>query len=757
MKLFLYLIVYSPKLIHFYPMIKILGISVLIIIILSSSLFADHGTISGFVTDSSSGEVLIGANIYLENSIIGISSNQQGYYVLHPVPLGEQIIKASYVGYRTESIKVNIKEGEKRFLNISLIPEAVAGEEVVISAEALTSPREIGISQVELSAEVIRGAPQLAEADMFRTLQALPGVIAESDFSTGLVVRGGNTDQNLIMLDGITVYNPSHMGGLFSNFLLDATKDAQFIKGGFPAEFGGRMSSVLNVISKSGNSKSFDGSVGISLLSSRLSLEIPAGKGSILLAGRRTYFDQVLSWMNEEFPYYFYDFQGSFYQDLSPYDRLTVSGYFGNDVLDWNRLNFNIEWGNRTGSANWRHIFSPQLFSNFLLAASRFNTEVLLGGDQGVNSKNEVLDYTAKADLSFLFSVDNVLKFGFEYKKLRFEYKDIYDERTLFRLLQTPTEMAAYLQDDWQIHPRWIVKPGLRLSYFTQNGNTVYLEPRFSVKYKLRDNEYLTYATGLFRQFIFTVQDEYNPTMINSWFAIDQTVPPGRSWHHIVGYERELWSTTLLQIEFFYKTLDNMLTYREQRSAVDEELADEIKATDLFVPTDGYSYGAEIFIHKKYGQLAGWLGYTLSWSRKSLDDYSYYASFDRRHKLDILFSYDIGRNWRFSLQFNYGTGFPYTRVEGSYEERDGGLVNRRLIYGERNRFRYPGYQRLDIGFSKFFKWLGLKWQFDAQVINLYNRDNVYLYEWEFDSNPAKRTVITMLPIIPTIGISTNFK
>ena len=738
-------------------MLKLLYLAIFLIFIPLSVIFADHAAVSGFVTDSTSGEGLIGANIYLENGQIGGSSNLQGYYVLHPVPVGEQIIKVSYIGYRTESFKITVRDGEKRLLNIALIPEAVAGEEVIVSAEALTNPREITISQVELTTQTIRSAPQLAEADMFRTLQALPGVIAESDFSTGLVVRGGNTDQNLIMLDGITVYNPSHMGGLFSNFLLDATKDAQFVKGGFPAEFGGRMSSVLNVISKSGNNKSFDGSVGISLLSSRLSLELPVRNGSLLLAGRRTYFDQVLSLMNKEFPYYFYDFQGSFFQDLSPYDRISVSGYFGNDVLDWDRLNFNLEWGNRTVAGNWRHVFSPQLFSNFMVAASSFNTEVLLGGDQGVNSKNDVLDYTAKADLSYLFSARNVLKFGAEYKKLRFEYQDIYDERTLFRLLQTPAEMAFYLQDDWQINSRWIIKPGLRLSYFTQNGNKVYFEPRFSAKYRLRDGEYLTYSTGLFRQFIFTVQDEYNPTFINSWFAIDETVPPGKSWHQIIGYERELWSTTVLQIEFYYKTLDNMLTYREQRSAVDEEVGDDIKAIDLFVPTDGYSYGTEIFIHKKYGRLAGWLGYTLNWARKTLDGYEYFASFDRRHNLDVLFSYDIGKNWRFSLQFNYGTGFPYTRVEGSYEERDGGLVERRLIYGERNRFRYPGYHRLDIGFSKFFKWLGLKWQFDAQVINLYNRENVFIYEWEFDSNPAKRTVITMLPIIPSIGISTNFK
>jgi hypothetical protein len=734
-------------------LLRSLSLSILLFCLTAQAL---PPTINGFITDNSSGEGLIGANVYLDDFPIGISTNEQGYYVLHPIPPGKHTLKVSFIGYKTFSQLIEFKEGEKKFLNIALIPEAIEGEEVVVSAESAATAREIQISQVELSAKNVRDAPQLGEADLFRTLQALPGVIAESDFSTGLVVRGGNTDQNLIMLDGITVYNPSHMGGLFSNFLLDATKDALFIKGGFPAEYGGRMSSVLNVISKSGNSKRYTGSVGISLLSSRLSMEIPTGNGSLLLAGRRTYFDQVLRAMNKEFPYYFYDFQGSFYRDLSPYDRLSISGYFGNDVLDWDRLNFKLNWGNRTISSNWRHVFSPRLFSNFMVAGSQFQTNVLLGGDQGVNSNNDVVDYTISGDLSYLHSGDHVYKFGFEVKKLTFKYQDKYDNRTLFRLKQTPTEIAAYFQNDWKINSSWIIKPGLRVSYFSKIKNSFYLEPRFAMKYKLRDGEYLTYATGLYRQFIFTVQDEYNPTIINSWFAIDKTVPTGRSIHNIIGYERELWSTTSLEIEFYHKTLDNMLTYRERRSSVDEELGDEIKANELFVPTNGYSYGLEFFLHKKYGHLAGWLGYTLNWAKKTLEGDTYYASFDRRHNIDFVMSYDLGRNWRFGVRFNYGSGFPYTRVIGSYQERDGDLTTRRLIYGQRNRFRYPAYHRLDLSMTKYFKWLGMEWQFDIQTVNVYNRENVFLYEWDFDENPAEQTVIPMLPLIPTIGISTNF-
>ena len=471
-------------------------------------------TISGFVIDSTNGEGLIGANVYFENQSIGISTNDQGYFVLYPISPGDYILQVAYIGYETVSQRINLSGGEKRFMNILMNPQALTGEEVIVSAEALSREREIGISKVDLSARTIRRAPQLAEADLFRTLQALPGVIAESDFSTGLVVRGGNTDQNLIMLDGITVYNPSHMGGIFSNFLLDATKDAQFIKGGYPAEYGGRMSSVLNVISKSGNNQKFSGAAGISMLSSRLSLEIPVGNGSLLLAGRRTYFDQVLKLMGEEFPYYFYDFQGSFFQDLSPYDRLTISGYFGDDVLDWDKLAFNIRWGNRTISTNWRHVFSPRLFSNFMVAASQFKTQFILGGDQGIDSRNDLIDYTAKGDLTYFISPLNSIKFGFEYKNMEFKYEDIYDDRTIFRLKQTPIEMAFYVQNDWRIHPRWIIKPGLRMSYYMRKVKNVYFEPRFSVKFRLRPGEYISYATGIYRQFIYTVKMNIIPHLL---------------------------------------------------------------------------------------------------------------------------------------------------------------------------------------------------------------------------------------------------
>lgn len=717
---------------------------------------AQTATLNGFVIDSTNGESLIGANIVLLNHPLGTTTNDQGYFVLHPVPTGNQKIEVSYLGYHSLRIPLNIRAGANKILSVELSPMALAGEEVVVSAEALENERDIGLSKIELSAQTFKRSPPLLEADLLRTLQALPGVVAQSDFSTGMVVRGGNTDQNLIMLDGITVYNPSHMGGLFSNFLIDAIKDAKFIKGGFPAEYGGRMSSVLNIISRTGNRRKVAGDAGISMLSSKMGLEIPVAKGSLLLAGRRTYFDQVLKLMNKEFPYYFYDFQGSFYQDLSAYDRLTVSGYFGNDVLDWKKLNFDIRWGNRTVSANWRHIFSPRLFSDFMTAFSQFKTKVQIGGDQGVDSKNEVKDVTLKGDLSYFISSVNHLKFGFELKSLKFNYSDNYDNRNLFSLQQKPTEASFYLQNEWKVNSRWIMAPGLRASYFKYGGKTLYFEPRFSAKYRLRKNEYLSLATGLYRQFIFTVQDEYNPTLINSWFATDKTVQPGKSIHFILGYERELWTTTKLQIETYYKTLNNMLVYRERRSAVDESLGGEVKAIELFVPVNGYSYGTEFFLHKQYGRLAGWVGYTLNWARNEIDSDTYFASFDRRHNLDLLMSYDLGRRWRFGLRFNYGSGFPFTRVMATYEERDGGLVRRRLIYGKRNRFRYPAYHRLDISFAKQFGMLGTRWQFEAQIINLYNRENVFAYEWDFDENPAKQTTIPMLPLIPTIGFSTNF-
>jgi hypothetical protein len=718
---------------------------------------AQSASVSGFVADSSNGESLIEANIYIEDLQTGTATNSDGYYVIHPIPPGEHDLVCSYIGYKLFRQKINLAPGEKLFLNIILSPQAITSEAVNVIAEAATVERDIKISQVSLSARAIQQGPKLGEADLFRTLQALPGVVAESDFSTGLVVRGGNTDQNLVMLDGITVYNPSHMGGLFSNFLLDAVKDANFIKGGYPAEYGGRMSSVLNVISREGNKKEFSGSFSVSVLSSHLSIETPVGNGALLLAGRRTYFDQALKLFNEEFPYYFYDFQGSFHQDLTPYDRLTISGYFGNDVLDWDKISINLRWGNRTLAANWRHVFSPRLFSNFMIAGSRFITRVEFGGDEGIDSENTILDYTLKGDLTYFFSPKNDIKFGFEAKKLLFQYESIYDNRTLLRIKQTPIEAAAYLQNNRQLGQRWLMNLGLRTSYFSSSEENIFLEPRLSFKYKLGNKEYLNFSSGIFRQFMFTVQDEYNPNITNDWFAVDETVPAGSSVHFILGYEKELWSTTRIQIEGFYKTLDNMLTYRETRAAVDESLGENILINDLFVPTDGYSYGGEIFLHKKFGQLSGWIGYTLSWVRKKLDADRYYASFDRRHNLNILLNYELGKNWRFGTRFNYGSGFPYTRALASYEERDAGQVERRIIYdSKRNRFRYPTYIRWDLGFTKAFKMFGLSSELDIQLVNAMNRDNVFFYEWDFNENPAKRNDVTMLPIIPTIGIKVNF-
>jgi hypothetical protein len=737
-------------------MLKYSYYCILFILFFFQIFWAQDVTISGFVVDSTNGESLVGANILLEGHKIGAISDERGYFVLHPVPVGNHFIEVSYLGYKTNHISIFLTTSQRQFMQVALSPVAITGSEVVITGEKLQSYREVGVSQIELSAQSFKRSPQLLEADLLRTLQALPGVVAQSDFSTGMIVRGGNTDQNLIMLDGITIYNPSHMGGLFSNFLIDAIKDAKFIKGGFPAEFGGRMSSVLNVLSRTGNSKKLSGSAGISLLSSRLNFESPLAAGALLISGRRTYFDQVLKLMNKKFPYYFYDFQGSFYQDFSPYNRITVSGYLGDDMLDWDELNFDLKWGNRTLAVNLRHIFSGRFFSNFQIAYSRFNTRVQLGGDQGVNSRNEVEDFTLKGDLSYFFSSLNHMKFGFELKRLKFMYNDVYDNQSLFSLLQKPSEMGIYLQNEWKINSDWLIFPGIRISYYNYNTTKLFFEPRFSVKYSLAKNQYLSFASGIYRQFIFTVQDEYNPSLINSWFAIDETVKAGRSFHCILGYEREFWGTTKLQVELYYKSLRNMLTYRERRSTVDEPLGKDIQAIEVFVPTNGYSYGAELFIHKEYGSLAGWIGYTLNWARSEIDQDLYYASFDRRHNIDLLLSYNLGRRWRLGLRFNYGSGFPYTRVEASYEEHDGGLIRRRLVYGKRNRFRYPAYHRLDLSFTKDFAWVGLKWQFETQIINLYYRKNVFLYEWDFDKNPAERTSIPMLPFFPTVGISLVF-
>lgn len=344
--------------------------------------------------------------------------------------------------------------------------------EVEVTAERLQRRNNIQPSKINLSPRMMKAAPALAEPDLFRTIQALPGVLTTSEFSTGLVIRGGNTDQNLILLDGITVYNPSHLGGVFSNFIVDGVKEAELIKGGYNAEYGGRLSAVLNVISREGNRNKFKGKANLSLLSAQTTLEGPFYKGAWLVSGRRTYFDVLLPKVLPEGtaskipPYYFYDIQSHIFSDITSQDRVSISFYNGIDDLIFDTFGLTAKWGNNTVSTHYRRVFSERLIGNFLIANSIFFTEFGLGGSSGIQSKNEIDDITVSGNMTWFKSPETTVKFGVQHKTLGFQYLNSFQDSIQFEIKTRPAEFAQYMKFKYAPNSVWIIEPGLRLSHY---------------------------------------------------------------------------------------------------------------------------------------------------------------------------------------------------------------------------------------------------------------------------------------------------
>jgi len=746
----------------------------------------------GFITDSTSGEGLIGANVFIRETGLGMATDNNGYYVLSDIQLEEATLIVSYIGYEQFKRKINFKDTSSKNLLIALIPDVFELLQVDVSAEEIERLNKIEPSRITLSPRVLKAQPSLAEPDIFRTIQSLPGVLTTSEFSTGLVIRGGNTDQNLILLDGITVYNPSHLGGLFSNFIVDAVKEAELIKGGYNAEYGGRLSAVLDIRSREGNRNKFEGSSSISVLSAQTTLEGPFLNGAWLLAGRRTYFDKVLPLVSDfNLPYYFYDLQGHVFTDLNEKDRLSLSFYRGVDDLKYTDLDLNSDWGNETMSLAYRHVFNEKMIGNFLAANSRFYTRFGLGGDSGINEYNPLRDITFAGDISYFKSQDFNLFFGAEFKKLSIKYESRFgdDEKPIFYSKTEPNQLAVYTKLKWKPNQKFIIEPGLRISTFSSHSSGLYPDLRLSAKFIIDEDRFINFAVGNYHQFISTLQDDFNAPILDNWFAVDEKGEPSRATQFVLGYEQFIGRGLKVQIEGFYKNITDMLTYEESRSTADSQLENE-SLIDLLTSADGYAYGLEFFAQQSVGKLSGWIGYSWSVSRKKMNGIEYFTNWDRSHVFNILTNYQMSAAWEFNLKFTLQSGQAFTPINGYFLENLPGSSQQsyRTIPSVRNNGRYPSYHRLDIGAV----WHRKKYDIFFQVINLYNRENVFRYtyplgntyngidddgDWDVkkhDSNGnlkpdrgepnidegdearIQRKALSLFPLIPTIGITWNF-
>ena len=773
-------------------------------------------TIYGLITDKKSGEAIIGANVFIENTEFGSYSDKNGFYSITIDNYNPQeVLVIQYVGYATIEKQMILLDNNENSINIARKREnfQLEASSLELEVEQITGEQESRqtvnpYSSIKVTQSQLSALPSLAEADIFRALQSLPGVLQASEFSTGLIIRGGNTDQNLILLDGITVYNPSHLGGVFSNFIVEAIKEANLTKGGFNAEYGGRLSAVLDVISREGNRNKFKFKSDISLLSAKATAEGPFYNVAWLISGRRTYFDKVFEAIGYDGvpPYYFYDIQGHAFTDLSYKDRLSISFYNGIDDFEYGPIAIQGDWGNKTHSIKYRRLFNEKLIGNFLLAKSKFFVNFGLGGSSGINEEDIINDQTFSGNFSYFLNNDITIKTGYQYKKLKFSYQSFFDDSTLFSLINAPNEWSLYSQAKFVLNDNWVIEPGIRLNYY----ETMYPNLRLGLKYIIQTDEFINLSIGNYDQFMFTFQDDFNPPLLDAWVAIDESVNAGKAEHVVLGYEK-YFNDYRFQLEGYYKNIYNMLTFEDQRASTDGEVSSE-QLSDILTASDGEAGGIELFIQKLKGDLTGWLAYTLSYSIKEMNGQTYFTNWDRRHVLNFvgnkklkwlnLFNQiKLFKEWNFNWKFTYQSGQAHTPILGYYLEDmpDSQETLWRSIPGGRNSARYPDYHRLDLGLSKDFKISkNVKGKFFMQVINAYNRKNIFRYfyttqniigvdddgdwnwqtddidgngeagyywdvesgEWipepnvdEPDENIPQRRELSIFPIIPTIGFS----
>jgi len=761
-------------------------------------------TLSGYVKDGSSGESLIGANVYLKETLKGVSTNQYGFYAL-TLEKGKHVILASFIGYETKEITIDVVKNQR--ISFELMPQFVTTDVVVISAERQdknVTSTEMGTVNFEV--ERIKTLPAfLGEVDIIKTIQLTPGVQSGGEGNTGLYVRGGGPDQNLVLLDEAVVYNAAHLFGFFSVFNADALKNVNLIKGGMPANYGGRLSSVLDISMKDGNNKSYHADGGIGLISSRLTVQGPIQKekSSFIVSGRRTYIDVLMKpFINKSSPlkssgYYFYDLNAKANYIISDKDRIYLSGYFGRDVFSLNNSESDfkntIAWGNATTSLRWNHLFSEKLFLNTSLIYSDYEfdfsarqTDFDLALRSGIN------DYNLKLDFNYFPNGLHNIKFG-----LNYIYHIFTPNNASARIRDTDIQLgdkvklyshegAIYINDEVEISERFAVNAGLRYSYFQHIGPfdryvigeqnrivdtisykknesiKVYnnVEPRFSTRFSLNDKSSLKASYTQNYQYIHlaAVSSVTLPTDI--WVPSTDIVKPLFGTQYALGYFQNLFSNKFEgSIEVYYKTMDNLIEFKEGATPEDNT---NNNIDNNFTFGSGESYGVELFINKKLGKLTGWIGYTLAWTDRVFPEINFGnkfpAKYDRRHDLSVVASYDFNDKFNFATIFVYATGNAVTLPIGRYFV-EGSIINE---YGERNSYRMAPYHRLDISINYLHK-KTKKYEssFNLSVYNVYNRANpYYIY---FDNKGSLETMsfeikakqVSLFPVLPSIGW--NFK
>jgi hypothetical protein len=778
---------------------------VLILLVFGLSGFSQEKfTISGYIKDSLSGETLIGANLGIKSAGKSIVSNGYGFFSI-TLPQGTYQLTGSFIGYQSKEIVIELKED--KIFNVLLLPNsAVINNVTVVSRRRDNNVKTAQMGKFEMNVNTAKALPAFfGEVDILKTLQLLPGIRNAGEGNAGFYVRGGGPDQNLILLDDAVVYNTGHLFGFFSIFNADAIKNVTLIKGGMPSQYGGRLSSVVDVAMKEGNRNKTQVDAGIGLIASRFSIQGPLlkNKASYIVSTRRTYVDafaKPLIKKTSDFygsGYYFYDVNAKFNYQFSEKDHIYLSGYFGRDKFTFNNAarSFKtlIDWGNSTATLRWNHVFNKKLFSNTTLVYNDYKFG--LDGTQNnfkINLSSGIRDLNVKTDFDFYPTPEHKLKFGVQYTFHTFLPNVLSGNQD--SVVFTPSnatkkyanEYAAYLQDDWEINAKLKLNVGLRFSLFQQvgkytyyqqdaNGNnvdsTIYgsgqlvksyggIEPRATFRYAL--NETASIKAGVTRnlQYIHLVTNAGSTLPTDLWVPSTLRVQPQISWQYAAGFFKNFKEGMFeTSIEAYYKTMQNQIEYREGYTPSLKDPEED------FVFGNGWSYGTELFINKVKGQFTGWIGYTLSWTWRQFNELNqgqkFPSRYDRRHDISVVGNYELNKNWKFSTVFVYGTGSAISVPERFY------FINGTLSqqFSSINSYRMNPYHRLDIAATYTPKHKKQRKYTDNWVFSIYNvysRLNPYFIYFDQEGSAAQGNLkvsakqVSLFPILPSITWNVKF-
>ena len=778
----------------------------LILILIPFGVFSQKYTLSGYIKDSETGEDMIGAGILIKELKQGTITNTYGFFSIS-LPKGTYTVEISFIGYNT--ITKTIKLDKDVRLNLNMPPQSITTKEVVVSAKREDNNiRSSRMSTIELPVEKIKQLPAfMGEIDVLKTIQLLPGVQSASEGNGGFYVRGGGPDQNLILLDGATIYNASHLFGFFSVFSADAIKNVNLIKGGMPAKYGGRLSSVLDISMKEGNSKKFKVQGGIGTIATRLTVEGPIvkDKASFIISGRRTYIDILTKPFvpkdakSAGSGYYFYDLTAKVNYRFSDKDRLFLSGYFGKDVFSFARADrgfeIKIPWGNAMGTLRWNHLFNKKLFFNLTGVISDYN--FAFGAEQNnfeFKMFSGIRDYTVKTDFTWFAMVKHKIKFGTEYTRHEFTPTSVsgkvgetnFDSGKINK--QYANDFALYVSDEYEWNENLSFNVGLRATYYQNVGpfdryiknqqdiitDTIHyqkgdiiaaypnIEPRISMRYILNQSTSFKAAFTQNYQYVHLANVASATLPTDIWVSSTDIIKPQKSTQYSIGlfknFKDNLFETS---VELYYKDMRNLIEYQDGKTP-DDDVGDN--PDNNFTFGDGNAYGVEFFLKKRYGKFTGWLGYTISKTMRWFDDINngnpFPAKYDRRHDLSLALTYQLNKKWVFSTVFVYATGNATTMPKSRY------IIDGRIVveYGERNSYRMAAYHRADIsitwtpGADKNRKYQS-SWNFS--IYNVYNHYNPYFVYFDQSGSLKEGNLtiqakqVSLFPILP--AITWNFK